>query len=290
MNDTILVFIILHYKNIKDTLECIESIRNLNLSNSKIVVVENGSNDSSTEELNQLNSTIDIIINDENYGFAKGNNIGISFAKEKYKPKYYVVINNDIIINDSNILDEITKTYYEYNFDVLGSKIIAKNGINQNPNFLVLTTLQSISRHLLHLHLISFLNMVGLYEYFRKLKRSKISKGEPESIDVFLEGVPLHGSALIFSEKYINKYQMPFHEDTFLYGEEEFLYYRKIRDNLKFIYSPNITVYHKEDASLNNIYNNNKQKLEFIVKHSKKSLLKLIFLIISNKMGGRKNE
>lgn len=291
MDQPKLVFVILHYKNISDTLECIESIRLLNLEYIKIVVVENGSLDSSTEELKKQLKSIDVVFNDKNYGFAKGNNSGILYAKNKYNPDYYVVINNDITIEEANIVSEISKIYGLHEFDVLGPKIVARNGINQNPNYLVLKTTKDILKHLLRLTLINILNVFGVYEVFRKNRFSKKIEKKDDKTDSVLEGVPLHGSALIFSKKYIHKYEKPFNESTFLYGEEEFLFYRKERDGLNFVYTPEIIVHHKEDASLNNIYNNsNKEKLKFVTRNSIKSLLQLLLLKIINKMGGRKNE
>jgi GT2 family glycosyltransferase len=291
MGNPKLVFVILHYKNISDTLECIKSIWSLNIMDSKIVVVENGSLDSSTEVLKKQLKSIDVVFNNNNYGFAKGNNSGILYAKEKYNPEYYVVINNDITIEDANIASEISKIYSMYEFDVLGPKIIARNGINQNPNYLVLKTTKDIIKHLIRLILINFLNTLGLYEIFRKNKFTKMAGEQETETNSVLEGVPLHGSALIFSKKYIHKYEKPFNESTFLYGEEEFLFYRKERDGLNFVYTPEIIVHHKEDASLNNIYNNsNKEKLKFVTRNSIKSLLQLLLLKIVNKMGGRKNE
>jgi GT2 family glycosyltransferase len=258
---------------------------------SKIVVVENGSLDSSTEVLKKHLKSIDVVFNNNNYGFAKGNNSGILYAKEKYNPEYYVVINNDITIEDANIASEISKIYSMYEFDVLGPKIIARNGINQNPNYLVLKTTKDIIKHLMRLILINFLNTLGLYEIFRKNKFAKRAGEKEDETDSILAGVPLHGSALIFSKKYVEKYEKPFNERTFLYGEEEFLFYRKNRDNLNFVYTPEIIVHHKEDASLNNIYNNsNKEKLKFVTRNSIKSLIQLLLLKIVNKMGGRKNE
>ncbi|MFZ7131024.1 MAG: glycosyltransferase family 2 protein [Eubacteriales bacterium] len=291
MDQLKLVFVILHYKNIKDTLECVESIKSLKLSGTKIVVVENGSFDSSTEELKKLMKSIDVVFNDQNYGFAKGNNSGILYAKEKYNPDYYIVINNDITIEDANIANEIEKIYSLFEFDVLGPKIIARNGINQNPNYLVLKTTKDIIKHLFRLTLINFLNHIGLYELIRKKRFTKKEEKKGDKTDSVLEGAPLHGSALIFSKKYIEKYEKPFNESTFLYGEEEFLFYRKNRDKLSFVYNPEIIVHHKEDASLNSIYNSsNKEKLKFVTRNSIKSLIQLLLLKVVNKMGGRKNE
>jgi len=155
-----IAFIILHYKNISDTLECIEAIQNLKFQNSKIVVVENGSLDSSTVILKKLADKIDVVFNDKNYGFAKGNNKGIEYAKNKYNPEYYVVINNDIIINDQNLIDEIYGVNKLYNFDVLGPKIISRNNLNQNPNYLVLSKTKDIIRHLIKLNIIIILIII----------------------------------------------------------------------------------------------------------------------------------
>ena len=69
------VFIILHYKNINDTIECINSIRTLEDNNYKIVVVDN--NSGIEEDDIKLKSLVDdLIILEENIGFAKGNNKG----------------------------------------------------------------------------------------------------------------------------------------------------------------------------------------------------------------------
>lgn len=38
------------------------------------------------------------MINHENAGFARGNNVAYQFAKEKYKPDFMVIMNNDIEI------------------------------------------------------------------------------------------------------------------------------------------------------------------------------------------------
>ena len=91
------VYIILHYKNLKDTIECIESIRKF--SDNPIVIVDNHTL-SKTDKKALDKYTKDIIMLSENMGFAKANNIGVQYAKEKYNPNFYIVLNNDIVIND----------------------------------------------------------------------------------------------------------------------------------------------------------------------------------------------
>lgn len=286
-----IVFIILHYKNIQDTIECIESIKMHQFKSYKIVIVENGSLDFSTEELRSMQGEVEVVFNRSNYGFAKGNNSGIKFAKEKYNPDFYIVINNDIIIKQKNMFEEIHKMEELYKFDVLGPKIIARNDINQNPNYLVLYKNKDIIKHLIKMSIIDLLISVGLYNKVKNYKQKNANLNMKVDKKLILEDVPLHGAALVFSTRYINKYNEPFDESTFLYGEEEFLYYRKLRDGLKFIYTPDISVYHKEDASLNEVFKvDNNKKTKFVIKNSKKSLKKLLKKKIIDKLGGLKYE
>ena len=80
-------FVILHYKNIQDTLECIASIKKQQNKDYSIIVVDNGT--LTKNELKQLKKeTSDIICNQENLGFAKGNNLGCSYARKKYQPDF----------------------------------------------------------------------------------------------------------------------------------------------------------------------------------------------------------
>ena len=73
-------YVILHYKNMKDTLDCIHSIQEK--TDSPIVIVDNHT--LSTSDQKKLSRyTKDIILLEDNLGFAKANNIGIrAFARE----------------------------------------------------------------------------------------------------------------------------------------------------------------------------------------------------------------
>ena len=56
-------FIILHYKNIKDTIECIDSIKNIK-TNKKVTIIIVDNNSLNQDEVEKLkNYTNDIIIN-----------------------------------------------------------------------------------------------------------------------------------------------------------------------------------------------------------------------------------
>lgn len=265
-----MVFVILHYNNIKETMECVDSLGKFK---QKIVVV---SNSKDYDNLRKIEKRVDkVIINEENIGFAKANNIGCKYAIEKFKPDFLCVINNDIVIDQKDFLDKVEKLYKKYQFDVLGPKILPDDLPSVNP-FPVYDTLEKIEDRIKYTKkLIKIYNSVILRNLLScyvliKSKLKKVSKsvnGEKDEL-----GVALHGCALIFSKKYYERYETIFYNETFLYHEEEFLYYRCKHDNLTFLYSPEVELVHKEGRSLDNSFNNNYKKLIFKNKEILKSL------------------
>ena len=115
------------------TLECLNTLKKLEHQEKiKIIVVSNSEIDSNFKK-KITKYTKDIIINSENLGFAKANNVGCQYAIEKYKPDYLAVINNDLLIEQSNFIDLLQSSYDKYNFDILGPKIKSPSGESVNP-------------------------------------------------------------------------------------------------------------------------------------------------------------
>ena len=95
-----IVFVVLHYKALEVTDECISCLLNQNYKNFNILVIDNYSNDNSAERLRLKYGSIgnlNIIQLEENYGFAKANDIGFLVAKYRYNADYIVVINLSLI-------------------------------------------------------------------------------------------------------------------------------------------------------------------------------------------------
>lgn len=267
-----IAFIILHYKNIKDTIECIESILKQETDKEiKIIVVDNHTlNDKDEEKLNKYN--IDLIKLDENLGFAKANNIGCKYAIKNYKPDYLVVSNNDIIIRQKGFIDKI---YSEEKFDILGPMILTKHGQSINP-FPVYKTLEEVQKQinktkkLIKIYKSIILrNMLKIYIRIKKIFMGErlVTNGLKREYNV-----ALHGCFIIFSKRYYKKYKDIFYNETFLYHEEEFLYQRIVNDNLVSIYDPKLKVFHKEGASLNSTIKEEYPKLIFKNEQILKSL------------------
>jgi GT2 family glycosyltransferase len=85
--------IVLNWNGLNDTFECIESLKNITFHNCKIIVVDNASAGNDVAVLKEkYGELIHIIVNDQNYGYPEGNNIGIRYAL-KMGADYVVLLN-----------------------------------------------------------------------------------------------------------------------------------------------------------------------------------------------------
>lgn len=270
-------FIILHYKNLKDTIECIESINKID-GDKSIIVVDNNSTTKKEQKI-ILKYTEDLILLKENMGFAKGNNEGCKYAIKKYHPDFLCIINNDIIIEQQDFCKKVTNDYEKYEFDALGPKILTDGGDSVNP-FKTYDTITEINSEIKKckrkIRIFSSKTLSIIYKFLSNIKHLIIKKqikfenGKSMQFDV-----SLHGCAIIFSRKYYEKFDDVFYNNTFLYHEEEFLSLRRDKYKLNFMYDPYLEVFHKEGASVNNEYKNNREKIVFRNNERLKSLILL---------------
>lgn len=278
-------FIILHYKNIDETLKCLECLqRSFSNKDISLIVVDNSS--LSKNEKKQIEYyTKDVIELEENLGFAKANNIGCRYAIKKYHPDFLAVINNDVYIEQKEFIDIIEKDFKKYNFDLLGPWIDSTTGESCNP-FPVLDTTEKVIKVInKNKKLVSIYNNSFLYFFLNvyiKIKHFIKKPNIPTNSNEFKENVALHGCAIIFSKKYYEKYEDIFYNETFLFHEEEFLYNRIINDDLKSIYDPKLKVFHKEGASIKTKGNKRISKL-FKTKEKIKSLKLLLEVMYEKK-------
>lgn len=270
-------FIVLHYKNIEETIECLKQLKKLNKNNNISIIVVDNNTLTASEEKEVLIYTKDILKLDKNYGFAKANNKGIKYAETKYKPDFVCVINNDVFIYDNNFIDIILKDYKKYKFDILGPFIDSPTGESINP-FPVLRKeeiTKEINKCEKLIKIYSSKTLTFLLNIYLKTKSKLFKRTLRTNGDTLIQNVPLHGCAIIFSKQYIKKYEYPFINDTFLFHEEEFLYYRVQRDNLISVYDPNLKVFHKEGSSVNKTNKNIRTSKLFREKERLKSLILL---------------
>lgn len=103
--------IILNFNSYKQTIECIESVKNITYPNYEIIVVDNNSKDDSLQNIKSSFPDIILLKSMDNLGYAFGNNLGIKYALER-NIQYICILNNDVAV-DKNFLQPVIKTLIE---------------------------------------------------------------------------------------------------------------------------------------------------------------------------------
>ncbi len=176
------------------------------------------------------NPGIHFLISDENLGFSRANNLGIRYAREILKCKYYLLLNNDTVVDKmmiGNLIGSIRSTgagaaqavIYYYNqpekIDNAGGKL----------------------RYLL-----------GKGKYYTKLKGM-----DPAEIGF------INGCAILILEQTI--ISAGYLSDRFFLGEEDFEYsLRLLKKQIKKICVPGSKVYHKISLSTKILLDNQRAR------------------------------
>ena len=272
-------FVVLHYKTYEETRETIESILCLPREGRdvKIIVVDNASNNGSTEKLIDDFKDIKVvsfISNKENLGFSGGNNVGFRELK-KQGCDFIILSNNDIEVKSSNFYKKVEDDYEKYGFAVLGPAI--ENPDNGHTGCRTLPPDMKFAKgRIFRLYLKYYLgSLYSAYEKFRSKGNPGLPKENDEAYICGWKNVTLHGCFLIFSKDYIKRFKGLAHL-TFMYAEEEILFIRLMKSGLISIYDPTIRIFHKEGAAT--ALNGKKMTKESFIRHIKaqKVLVKLL--------------
>lgn len=266
-----LVFLILHYITIEDTKKSVSSIleRYPALENIEIVIVDNNSKNNSGEELKQLylnNKKIHVILLDKNLGFANGNNVGFKYAKNQLNADFIIMINNDTYLIQNDFCEIIEKEFEESGFAVLGPRILMKNNqicdYSDKPE-----SVNELKKKLRNLKIRKILNKLHLHWIYDFLFSIKNLVNKPKNLidtSIRKENVPLQGAALIFSKKYIDLFD-GIDDRTFLFEEEQLLYWRIKDNNLLSVYNPLLMIFHNENSATNALTNKDSYKKRKLV-------------------------
>lgn len=100
--------IVLNYNGLKFLPACLSSLESQTYPNRKIIVYDNGSTDGSVAFIKRNFPGVLLIEGKENVGFAKGNNMAISFALRE-NPEYIFLVNNDTEAENA-LLEKLVKT------------------------------------------------------------------------------------------------------------------------------------------------------------------------------------
>lgn len=217
--------VILNY-NVRYFLElCLESVQAAiaNLD-AEIIVVDNNSDDDSCQMVKSLFKNVILIENKENYGFSRGNNIGVV----KAQGEYVCILNPDTVIAEdtfSKLLDFAESTS---NIGIVGCKLIDGRG-----QFL------PESKRNVPTPLVSIKKILGNSKPYYA---SHLSEDEIGKVSV-LVGAFMLLKRTIYIE--ING----FDEDFFMYGDDMDFSYRVTKAGYQNYYNPNTTIIHFKGES-----------------------------------------
>lgn len=283
-------FVILHYNTIEETRECVKSIKELNEKKVKIIIVDNASRNGTGEVLKEEyknDKGIDVLMNSSNEGFARGNNLGYRYAKEKYHPEFIIVTNNDVIFFQKEFTNLLEKEYEKNSFYILGPDVldITKTKHHSPINdagptlYWAKFWLKCFKKYLFRARIKNFLQNTGLLNISRRVLNKKEFIEEEKNFvmeeTAYREGVVVHGCCIIASRLFIEKQDWIFYPKTFLFNEEYILWEWCKYYNYCITYSPDLKIIHNEHASLGTVGHNYKRQV-FTWKNQVKSLKILI--------------
>lgn len=122
MNYPLVYIVVLTWNGKTDTIECLNSLKKIDYPNYKILVVDNASEDGTSEIVRSEFPEIELIINKENLRFAGGNNVGIDYSLQR-KSDYVLLLNNDTIVERNFLSQLIESAETNPKIGIVGPKI-----------------------------------------------------------------------------------------------------------------------------------------------------------------------
>jgi GT2 family glycosyltransferase len=215
------LILIVNWNNYPDTKACLESISGLEYENRQVMVIDNGSTDSSARLLGKEFPRVQVVELEENLGFAGGNNVGLEYALEK-DFAYVLLLNNDtILINDDFVGGLVQVLEGDQAIGAIGPEVIQIDGKTQ----LSILPYPSLGN--------TIKNSLGLYAP-DQTKRQWVDSVSGCCVLVRCDAVKMAG---ILDENF------------FMYGEETEWFYRLRKTGWKVLYLPIKSIVHKGAAS-----------------------------------------
>jgi len=250
--------VILNWNGWEDTIECVKSLYQINYPNYNVILIDNASEDESIGKIkeylkyelescqypnnileynereyntvtldfkeNGFNKELILLKNSKNYGYAKGNNIGMKFAFKVFNPDYILLLNNDTVV-DENFLDElIDATENQENVGIYSPKLL-------NYSFP------------------QIIDSTGHIFRWGRLTDRGSGKKDKNQYDNKTEIIGAKGAAGLYKREMLQSIGL-FKEDYITYYEDAELSWRAYRNSWGAKYVPGSIVYHKGEGSI----------------------------------------
>ncbi|TDE04107.1 glycosyltransferase family 2 protein [Flavobacterium hiemivividum] len=226
--------IILNY-NVRYFLElCVLSVQSaLEHIDGEIIVVDNNSEDDSCQMMKLRFPNVKLIENRDNYGFPKGNNIGVAIAQGEY----ICILNPDTVVAEDTFTKVLAFAKKQKNLGNVGVKLIDGAG-----NFL------PESKRGVPTPFVALTKMLGLYKLFPKVKvfgeyyAQHISENETARVDILV-------GAFMLMKRDLYQELGGFDEDCFMYSDDIDLSFRMLQTGKCNYYYHETTVIHYKGES-----------------------------------------
>jgi hypothetical protein len=220
MNKKIYI-ILVNYNSYQDTIECIESLKQINFDSYKIIIVDNASTDESVNKLiNYADDRLVLLRSNKNLGFSGGNNIGIKYALDD-GADYVLLLNNDTIVEPDFLQNMVETAENDKEIGIVGCKI----KYNGDRNLLWFAGGQ-----------VNWFKFLGEHFGKRELDDGKYDK--------LIEVSFVTGCCMLIKREVIEKVGM-LPDEYFMYFEDVDFCVRVQEAGFKIIYEPKAVIYHK---------------------------------------------
>ncbi|MFH6934635.1 glycosyltransferase family 2 protein [Flavobacterium sp. FlaQc-30] len=226
--------VILNY-NVRYFLEqCILSVQEALLTlDAEIIVVDNNSSDDSCLMMKNKFPDIKLIQNDRNFGFPKGNNIGVQFASGKY----ICILNPDTVVAEDTFAKILAFAEEKQDLGIIGCKLIDGTG-----GFL------PESKRGIPTPWVAFTKIFGLYKVFPKSRifnryyAQHLNKDQSGKVEILV-------GAFMFMKRDLYLELGGFDENCFMYADDIDLSYRALLKQKSNYYFHETTVLHYKGES-----------------------------------------
>ncbi|MFT5963828.1 MAG: GT2 family glycosyltransferase [Flavobacterium sp.] len=226
--------IILNY-NVRYFLElCVLSVENaLERIDGEIIVIDNNSSDDSCTMMQQRFPRVKLIQNKENFGFSKGNNIGV----EQANGEYICILNPDTVVAEDTFTKVLAFAESKKDLGIVGVKLIDGAG-----NFL------PESKRGTPTPFVAFTKMMGLYkirlkvEMFGRYYAQHLREDETAKVDILV-------GAFMLMKRQLYLDLGGFDENCFMYSDDIDLSYRMLQKGKSNYYYHETTVLHYKGES-----------------------------------------
>jgi len=217
----------LNWNGKEDTIDCLKSLKNITYPNYEVIVIDNASTDGSVEEFQEL-VDIKLIVNKENLGYSKGNNVGIQYAINN-KADYVLILNNDTVV-DPHFLSELVKiANSNEKIGILGPKTYYVD-----PSNMIYYAGGKINWY------------TGQPKHIGQKKVDKGQYDQISNVDF------IAGSCMLIKKEVIEQIGL-LPNDYFLLWEDIDYSVKANRNGFELVYVPDSKIWHKESASIKTI-------------------------------------